>query len=160
MNIGITGHQRLDDASRWGWVEESMRKALSQYSTSIVGMSSLAVGADQLFARIVLELGGAVHAIIPFAGIERSFSSSEDLQRYRDLVADATIETLNTPGSDQDAYLAAGFRVVDLSSLLIAVWDGLPAKGKGGTADVVDYASSKKVPIVHINPTTCRVLHR
>jgi hypothetical protein len=152
MNIGITGHQRLDNDSIWAWVEEAMRKELSQYSTSLLGVSSLAMGADQLFARIVLELGGAVHAIIPYAGIERSFSSSEDLQRYRTLVADATIETLDTPGSDQDAYLAAGFRVVDLSSLLIAVWDGLPAKGKGGTADVVDYASSKRIPIVHINP--------
>ena len=106
-----------------------------------------------------MELGGSVHAIIPYAGIERSFSSEDEVQQYRSLVAGATVEVLDTPGSDQDAYLAAGFRVVDLSSVLIAVWDGQPAKGKGGTADVVNYASEKEIPIVHINPMNGSVLH-
>jgi hypothetical protein len=35
---------------------------------------------------------------------------------------------------------------------MIAVWDAKPAMGKGGTADVVDYAVASGVPVVHINP--------
>ena len=36
--------------------------------------------------------------------------------------------------------------------LIFAVWTGKPAKGKGGTADIVAYAIDKKIPVVHINP--------
>src|SRR5271165_2228772 len=38
--------------------------------------------------------------------------------------------------TDEDAYMAAGRRVVDLSDVMIAVWIAKPAKGKGGTADI------------------------
>jgi len=38
--------------------------------------------------------------------------------------------------TDEDAYMAAGRRVVDLSDVMIAVWNAKPAKGKGGTADI------------------------
>lgn len=31
-------------------------------------------------------------------------------------------------------------------------WDGKPARGKGGTADIFLYASRKGVPLIHINP--------
>ena len=57
-------------------------------------------------------------------------------------------------GSDEDCYLAAGHRVVELSDLMLAVWDGSPAKGKGGTADVVAYAVRRGVPLFHINPAS------
>jgi len=36
--------------------------------------------------------------------------------------------------------MAAGKRVVDISEHVIAIWDGRPAGGYGGTADVVAYA--------------------
>jgi len=43
-------------------------------------------------------------------------------------------------------------RVVDLADLLIAVWDGKPARGPGGTADVVAYAASAGKPYVWLDP--------
>lgn len=148
MHIGITGHQRLPDDHAWQWVAEALRSHLEKARRPFVGVTSLAIGADQLFARLVLELGGAIYA---FADIERSFAP-EDVARYRRLVQGTSVEVLNVPGTDEDAYLAAGQRVVDLSDTLLAVWDGMPAKGKGGTADIVTYAKRRAVPIVHINP--------
>jgi hypothetical protein len=68
------------------------------------------------------------------------------------LVSQATVEVLQTSGTDEDAYMAAGRRVVELSDVMIAVWDAKPAKGKGGTADIVAYAIASDVPVVHINP--------
>jgi hypothetical protein len=154
--IGITGHQRLEDPGVWPWVARVMRDELARAAPPLVGVTSLAVGADQLLARLVLEKGGQVHAVLPFAGIERSFSA-EHLPEYHKLVEQATVEVLDTPGTDEDAYLAAGHRVVALSDLVLAVWNGKPAKGKGGTADVVAHAIERGVPLIHIDPVALTV---
>jgi hypothetical protein len=155
--IGITGHQRLEDPERWPWVARVMLEELARIAPPVVGVTSLAVGADQLFARLVLERGGTIHAVLPFADIERSFLP-DDVCAYRELAKQATIEVLDTPGTDEDAYLAAGHRVVELSDTVLAVWDGKPAKGKGGTADVVSYAMRRGVPVIHIDPVSRTVL--
>lgn len=156
MNIGITGHQRLPDQGMWEWVGVELRRALEPYDAkSITAVSSLAIGADELFARLVLEAGGRLHAVLPFEGYERTFDAAH-IEDYRSLLAQAeTVETLNVSGSDEDAYWAAGRRVVDLSDVLIAVWDGRPARGKGGTADVVGYAvaASKSVAYIRVKNT-------
>lgn len=149
--IGITGHQRLEDAAGWPWVEGIVDDELDASATPIEVVTSLAAGADQLVARLGIARGGTVHAVLPFFGIERTFAS-EDLLAYRLLISQATVEVLQTPGTDEDAYLAAGRRVVELSDVMIAVWDAKPAKGKGGTADIVAYAIASGVPVVHINP--------
>jgi hypothetical protein len=148
---GITGHQRLDDPKAWDWVASVMRDELSRMAPPLVAVSSLAVGADQLLARLVLERGGMIHAVLPFANIERTFAP-KDRPAYRDLAKQVTVEVLDTPGTDEDAYLAAGKRVVQLSDIMLAVWNGKPAKGRGGTADVVAYAVHRGLPLVHIEP--------
>lgn len=152
MQVGITGHQRLEDSEAWTWVARAMRDELAKIEPPLIGVTSLAVGADQLLARLVLEAGGTIHAVLPFADIERSFSA-EDLPAYRELVSQATVEVLYTQGTDEDAYLAAGHKVVGLSDIVLAVWNGKPAKGKGGTADIVAYALHRGVPLIQIDPT-------
>jgi hypothetical protein len=153
MRVGITGHQQLDDSEAWPWVAAVLRAELAKAAFPLVGVTSLAVGADQLFARLVLERDGTIHAVLPFADIERTFPP-EQVAAYRKLANQATIEVLETLGTDEDAYLAAGERVVDLSDILLAVWNGEPAKGKGGTADVAGYAIRRRVPLVHIDPVS------
>ena len=131
MRVGITGHQQLEDPEAWPWVEEIVGRELDAAAAPVVVVTSLAVGADQLVARLGIARGATVHAVLPFAGIERTFAA-EDLQAYRRLVSQATVEVLQTPGTDEDAYMAAGRRVVELSDVMIAVWDAKPAKGKAG----------------------------
>jgi hypothetical protein len=156
MRVGITGHQRLGNPKTWAWVTEVMRDELAKLPPPLIAITSLAIGADQLLARLVLEKNGTIYAVLPFADIERSFSP-EDLPAYRELVTQANVEVLQTSGTDEDAYLAAGFRVVELSDLMVAVWDGRPAKGKGGTADIVEYATQRGVPLIQINPLALTV---
>ena len=153
MRVGITGHQQLDDPEAWPWVATVLRAELAKLALPLIGVTSLAVGADQLLARLVLERGGTIYAVLPFANIERSFSP-EHVPAYRELARQATVEVLDTPGTDEDAYLVAGRRVVDLSDIVLAVWDGHPAKGKGGTADVVAYTIRRGVPLIHIDPVS------
>jgi hypothetical protein len=52
----------------------------------------------------------------------------------------------------EDAYLAAGKHIVDRAGLLVALWNGKPAAGKGGTGDIVAYARSQGRPVVHVHP--------
>jgi hypothetical protein len=153
MRVGITGHQRLEDPMAWPWVTSVICDELTGITLPLVGVTSLAVGADQLFAQLVLQRGGTLYAVLPFADIEQSFSP-ENIEIYRELAKQATVEVLDVPGTDEDAYFAAGKRVVNLSQIMLAVWDGEPAKGEGGTADVVAYAVSHGVPLIHINPLT------
>lgn len=56
------------------------------------------------------------------------------------------------------ASTAAPKRVVDLSEFMLAVWDGQPAKGKGGTADVVSYAQQKATPVLILDPIRRQVI--
>jgi hypothetical protein len=43
------------------------------------------------------------------------------------------------------------------SDVLMAVWDGQPARGKGGTAEVVEYARALGKPLILINPATLEI---
>jgi hypothetical protein len=159
MHVGVTGHQRLANPNSWPWVTKAMSEQLSAIEPPLIAITSLAIGADQLLARLVVQKGGKIHAVLPFADIERSFSAG-DLPAYRELIANAVkTDVLNTPGTDEDAFLAAGRRVVELSDILMAVWNRLPAEGKGGTADIVAYAKSQRKPLIVIDPVSQTVEH-
>jgi hypothetical protein len=49
--------------------------------------------------------------------------------------------------STPEAHQAGSEILVGLVDELIAVWDGQPARGFGGTADVVAYAERTGVPV-------------
>jgi len=151
FRIGVTGHQKLDAPEAWFWVAGVMRNELEKIEPPLIGVTSLAIGADQLLARLILERGGKIHAVLPFADIERTFPP-EYVPAFRELAGQAKIEVLSTPGTDEDAYLAAGQRVVELSDMVLAVWNSKPSKGRGGTADVVAYAMQLGVALIHIDP--------
>jgi hypothetical protein len=121
-------------------------KVLEKYE-DIVGISSLARGADQLFADIVLDRGGHLVGVVPCEKYEETFPNPVDLEKYRQLLkkADQIIQ-LDHIEPTEDAFWEAGKRVVGMSDILIAVWDGKPG-GKGGTADVVAYAESISKPV-------------
>ena len=152
IKIGITGHQKLDNATAWNWVEDVTCQELDMIKRPIIAISSLAIGADQLFASLVMDRGGQLHAVIPFDGYERTFSPLHVETYHRILSKAISVEVLRTKGTDEDAYLAAGKRIVELADMMFAVWNGSAAKGKGGTADIVAYATEKKIPLIHINP--------
>ncbi len=152
MKIGITGHQRLNDADAWNWVEAALCQELDLIAHPITAVTSLAIGADQLFASLVIRRGGTIHAVIPYAEYAFTFAPSR-LKNYQELLSQAkSVEVLKSKGANEDAYLAAGKRVVELADFMFAVWNEKPAKGKGGTADVVAYAISKTLPLIIFNP--------
>ena len=64
----------------------------------------------------------------------------------------ANVEWLPRKKRSDQAYLEAGQRIVDCVDYLVAVWDGLPAAGKGGTGDAVAYARHRGVPVLVVDP--------
>jgi hypothetical protein len=160
MKVGITGHQHFADLTVLPWVRECIRRRLSSFS-ELCGLSSLAKGADQLFAQIVLELGGNLEAVLPFAGYEDTFEDAQDAICFRELLAECiTVTTLTFDRTREQSYLGAGQYIADHSELLIAVWDGKPAAGLGGTGDVVSYALRGGRDVYQVNPVTRTTFHR
>jgi hypothetical protein len=157
MRVGVTGHRELANPDAWAWVERVLRDELAALPPPLMGVTSLAVGADQLFARQVLQAGGAIHAVLPFDGLERSMPPAA-VAGYRELLARASVEVLEPMREDDDAYLEAGHRVVNQSELMVAIWNGEPARGKGGTAEVVHYARRSGVALIHLDPVRLVVL--
>ena len=128
---------------------------LAEFKNRLVGFTSLAVGADQLFAEAVLNCRGTLQAIIPFDGYELKFARGADREKYLQLLHQAaSVETLEKRESDEAAYFAAGQKIVESAETIVAVWDGKPAAGLGGTGDVVAVALKKNKRIIHINPDT------
>lgn len=151
MRVGITGHQRLADESAWEWVRRAMREIVTRQPKPVEAVSSLAKGSDQVFADVVVGCGGTVYAVIPFPGYERTLDGPA-LDEFKRLLSGAHTEILPAASDDESSYLAAGRRVVELSALMIAVWDGSPARGKGGTGDIVSYARARGTPLYWIDP--------
>lgn len=151
MRVGFTGHQSRPGIE-WPWVREQLGSALDALGSNLVGYSSLAVGADQIFAEEVMSRGGIFNAVIPYATYESEFDDV-DIKHYRSLLMKSAVVALDLPYKGERAFYEAGRWIVDRSELLMAVWDGKPSQGFGGTADIVAYALQQRRPIVHIDIT-------
>ncbi|MEV6416704.1 hypothetical protein [Kribbella sp. NPDC051718] len=144
MRIGITGHSNLTPPSE-KLVYDAMRGVLKPYlQEEVSGVTCLARGADQIFARVIGDVGSQFAVVLP----SRNYRDKKVKPANRDLfdeLLSAAVEVTYLPFDEpgRDAYMAASEELVSRSDLLIAVWDGKPAGGYGGTADVVAYALSQ-----------------
>jgi hypothetical protein len=152
VKVGITGHQSLADPQGWDWVRVEMDALLTKLPEPIIGLTCLAVGADSLFAQLVLQHHGLIEAVLPFPGYEGKLQAHDSAEYKRLLDGAARVTTLPRQSTDEESYFVAGKNVVDLADLVIAVWDGKPAKGLGGTGDIVEYARQRKKAMVHLDP--------
>ena len=149
--IAISGHRGLNDRTT-KLIDQAIRERLSEQPDSITGLSSLADGADQIFARAVLDLGGTLEVVIP-AEEYRSGLPAKVHAEYDDLLAHAAaVYRLPFTESTSESLMAASKLMIDKADELYAVWDGKPARGYGGTADVVAYARDHDTPVEVIWP--------
>jgi len=105
------------------------------------------------------EPGLSWHAILPLPKAEfaRDFSPPEWAVVEQALGHAEHVRVITENGTREDAYLDCGMETVNGSDVLLAVWDGQPARGKGGTAEVVEYARSLGKPLVVIDAATLEV---
>ncbi|ROO50796.1 hypothetical protein EDC02_5654 [Micromonospora sp. Llam0] len=151
MRIAITGHRGLNDEVT-AKVTETLNMRLSEVKEKIVGLTCLADGADQLFAEAVLRHGGQLEVVVP-AQEYRDGLPEHAHATYDRLISQAvTLHRCDYRISDSTAHMAASELMVDQSDRLFAVWDGMPARSYGGTADVVAYAEARGIPVTVIWP--------
>ncbi|MEU4242446.1 hypothetical protein [Actinoplanes sp. NPDC026619] len=146
VRFGVTGHRVLppgiaDRAVRhWGRVLPA--------GALLHGVSMLADGADQLFAGHVLAAGGTLEVVVPCEGYARTLIGDDSRARFADLRRAASkVTTMPYAEPSDQAFLAAGQALVDGCDHLFAIWDGQPARGLGGTADIVNYARDHGRPV-------------
>jgi hypothetical protein len=152
VRLAITGH-RLLPAETETLIDQALREEVARHKgDELVGISAIADGADSLFAQAVLDAGGSLVAIIP-AQEYRGGLPDDHHAIYDALLSQAShVIALDYVQSNSDAHMDASLRMLDEADQLIAVWDGQPARGYGGTADVVDAARKRGLPVTIVWP--------
>jgi hypothetical protein len=195
--VGVTGHRDIasDDAKISALVRKELRAiARANRGAPLLILSGLAEGADRLVAEIAREeFDAELCAVLPLpdALYERDFGSRKSVKDYRSLkgasqcvvaaplmAARRSLTRYCEPRNHQYAWIGAF--IAKRAQVLIAIWDGAPARGTGGTAYVVDWFLSGRVPgayrlsraprvparkrvagtLVHIDPRTRKVRRR
>jgi hypothetical protein len=158
--IGFTGHRQLEDgAGVAGAIREALAALRREAPGEWIALSSAATGGDTLFAREALAQGCAWEAVLPLAPSEfkQDFTEAEWRETEALLAQAEQVRVLNETGAREDAYLDAGMETARGADIVLAVWDGEPARGKGGTADVIAYARDLGRPLILIDPQTLAV---
>jgi len=121
----------------------------------VVVVSGLAEGADRLVAqRVLARPGGRLVALLPFAPVDyiADFADPASVQEFTDLLAAADEQEVITGSPSDDwtreaAYERAGHALLDRCDVLLALWDGKPGRGRGGTAEMVFEANLIGKPV-------------
>jgi hypothetical protein len=152
--LGIVGHRRLDAATA-DFVGAASRAVLADALATpgeVVALSALAEGADTLFAEAALRARIPLEVVRPFTRYADDFCTDGSRRRYGSLAAAARKETrLRFEGRSARAYEAAMRWVVENCDVLVAAWDGGPARGPGGTAHAVEHAKRIGLPVIRLD---------
>lgn len=122
-------------------------------------LCALAEGADRIAAEQALAKGWRLDVVLPFeaALYEEDFASAESKSTFRQLFGKAAsvfcLAMAPEAASRPRAYQTAGHVTLDNADLLLAVWDGDPPRGAGGTAELVHDALARGVPVLHVHAT-------
>jgi len=173
LSVGVTGHRA--DVIPLGGIEalrdriRSILELIAEAGADLLELerdcfasgpcqrrfvSPIADGADQIAAEVALELGWKLQAIVPFErSAYRASLANDDARARFDLLlgrAESLLELPGDPTNGLDAYVMTGRATVAHCDLLIAVWDGRPPRGRGGTGEVVQFALARGTAIIHL----------
>ncbi|MFU8853184.1 hypothetical protein ACNAW0_19665 [Micromonospora sp. SL1-18] len=157
LRVGITGHINLAPATE-RLVADALRVELRRISDRPVhGVTCLAGGADQIFARAVLATGGTYEVVLP-APDYRSVAIAPDSRAAFDELLQRATEIIHTGHvrSGTAAYVAANRELLRRIQRLVAVWDGEPGCHAAATDRTVDWARRRGIPTTILWPTGAR----
>lgn len=156
MRIAVSGHRGLPSHTAT-LVGEAIRRTLAEHAPDEVrGVSCLADGADQIFARAVVDLGGTLEAVVCSERYREELPPGARGEFDALLGAAEEVHRLGYAESTCESHMAGSMLMLGLADELLAVWDGEPARGYGGTADVVAAARERGVKVRVIWPEGAR----
>ncbi len=155
--VAVFAGQRVESLAQGGAaldLDDLQRRIASVLARTdaALGWSALADGGDLLFQRALHDAGGATRVVLPFdleTFLETSVAPAyrEDALRAR-AAAQRYVECARSAPESLDAALRFANRYAEGAALLearrlgarcvrIALWDGRPARGGGGTGETV-----------------------
>lgn len=156
LTISITGHRpnRLTGSpKKLKALCQQVLNVIHQDTPDAIALSPLAEGADRIFAQAAVDTGMRLDAIFPFQedDYRTTFLSphSDDYFQLKDQAHNIHLMNGDIKHMDQGFY-ELGRSLVEASSLLVAIWDGPPGQGKGGTPEVIELAKASGKPVVWI----------
>lgn len=163
FSVAVTGH-RPDKLGGYRpnptlqHIDTLLTTTLNRLQTlipSLHAISGMALGVDQLYARICTRLRIPFSAYIPFHGQERRWpaASQHDYQALLQLASAIhyTVQPSPQPLSYDDirrALLQRNADMVAVAHAAIAVWNGTP----GGTAHAVGLIRATQMPLLILDP--------
>ncbi|GAA2254086.1 hypothetical protein GCM10010232_48760 [Streptomyces amakusaensis] len=152
LRVGITGHRGLPDP-----VAEDVRRLLAEKAKAydpadLVAVSCIADGPDAWWAQAVLAVGGRLEVVIPAVEYRAGLPDWHHPDYDTLLSQAAAVHRTGMTASTSEAHQAGSEILTDRCDELLAVWDGHPARGFGGTADVVAYARRTGKPFTVLWP--------
>ena len=139
------------------------RASFSEVPPVVTLISSLAEGADRIAARAALEAGFALDVVLPCPTPIYAQTFVDDASRgdFASLLARARATLVLPLAGDSAtplaerlpaAFEAAGLTTLAQSDILVAVWDGKPAEGRGGTGQIVEEAARRGAAVIVVDP--------
>jgi hypothetical protein len=166
ITVGVSGHRWITETTELlSAIDKVFEKINQVYSFSnLKVISPLAEGADRIIARRSISFVHAyLIALLPFPEKEylKDFSTQESVQEFQGLIHQAKqIIELMGCSIREEAYIALGKTLLDRCEILITIWDGKPANGRGGTAEIVYEARRRGLPIAWIHVEEPRLVDK
>ncbi len=163
VRVAVTGHRHLRRPDVVGAgvdaaldLIRTLFPARADTPVVLTAVSSLAEGADRVVAeRVLATTGGGLEVALPLPADDyrSDFDSAWSDAEFEELVERASLVVEGAASGDRvrEGYERAGQYVVDRADVLVAVWDGEPSRGRGGTAETIAYALNRRVPVVVVH---------
>jgi hypothetical protein len=161
LRIGVTGHRTIADRPA---IERQVDEVLSRLSRSFRAssrtpvlfevVSPLGEGADRIVAERALRIASSILEVpLPLRqpDYERDFSNDESRREFRELLARADRVVAASIDERPVSYERVGEYIVETCDVLVAIWDGGPSRGTGGTTDVLELARRRAMPVFAID---------
>jgi hypothetical protein len=155
--IGFTGHRNLpEEAKSRACILKFLQDFKSKTDKTVYGVSSAAAGGDLLFAESCIQLGLPIRILLP-APKEQFREDFDDATwtRAESIMQRAmSVEVIGSGETKEERYYECGAETVQQSQMLLALWDGKPSQGLGGTEEIFTYAKNQERPVVWIHSVT------
>ncbi len=157
LAIGFTGHRSIpDEAKSRESIRGFLREQKAKTQAIVYGVSSAAAGSDLLFAESCIELEIPLRILLPLPREEfkQDFDPATWLRVEAVMSKAVSVEVTGGGENRNEAYYECGVDTVQQSQLLIAVWDGEPSRGMGGTQEIKEFAEKMGKPVIWIHSVT------
>jgi len=157
LAVGFTGHRKVPYETKSRQViRDFLAKQKESHHGVLYGVSSAAAGGDQLFAESCLELNIPLRILLPRPAeqFRADFDETSWLRTVRIIENAISVEVTGRHEAQNEQYYDCGIQTVAESQLLVALWDGQPSRGTGGTQEIVSYARKTGLPVAWIHSET------